>query len=75
MPRKFQFIVFFLSILSYAFVAACPSKLQLGSFRYRRSYDSEFTAPLIAYHVWPALLEDGGVLIKGECVTRRGAVS
>ncbi len=43
--------------------------------RYRRSYDSEFTAPLVAYHVWPALMEDSSVLIKGEATTRRGAVS
>ena len=44
------------------------------SCRYRRSYDSEFTAPLIAYHIWPALMEDSSVIIKGECVTRRGSV-
>ncbi|XP_042633178.1 mitochondria-eating protein-like [Cyprinus carpio] len=24
--------------------------------KYRHSFDSEFTAPLVAYHVWPALL-------------------
>ncbi|XP_029683721.1 mitochondria-eating protein isoform X2 [Takifugu rubripes] len=42
--------------------------------RYRRSYDSEFTAPLVRYHVWPTLVEGGAVLIKGEAVTRRAAV-
>uniref|UniRef100_H2YV38 Mitochondria-eating protein n=1 Tax=Ciona savignyi TaxID=51511 RepID=H2YV38_CIOSA len=47
----------------------------MNESRYRRSYDSEFTAPLVAYHIWPALVEDGTVLIKGECTTRRGAVS
>ncbi|XP_036378783.1 mitochondria-eating protein [Megalops cyprinoides] len=42
--------------------------------KYRRSYDSEFTAPLVAYHVWPALMEGDTVLVKGEAVTRRGAL-
>ncbi|XP_060885032.1 mitochondria-eating protein [Labrus mixtus] len=42
--------------------------------RYRRSYDSEFTAPLVMYHVWPALMEGDVVLVKGEAVTRRGAL-
>ncbi len=44
------------------------------SDRYRRSYDSEFTAPLVMYHVWPALLERDAVVVKGEAVTRRGAL-
>lgn len=47
----------------------------MSEHKYRRSYDSEFTAPLVAYHVWPALMEDNTVLIKGECTTRRGASS
>jgi len=42
--------------------------------RYRRSFDSEFTAPLVAFHVWPALLEGDTVILKGEAVTRRGAL-
>ncbi|KAG5849707.1 hypothetical protein ANANG_G00074590 [Anguilla anguilla] len=42
--------------------------------KYRRSYDSEFTAPMVVYHVWPALMEDDTVLVKGEAVTRRGAL-
>lgn len=41
--------------------------------RYRRSYDSDFTAPLVLYHVWPALMENDCVIMKGEAVTRRGA--
>uniref|UniRef100_A0A672IL95 Mitochondria-eating protein n=1 Tax=Salarias fasciatus TaxID=181472 RepID=A0A672IL95_SALFA len=40
--------------------------------KYRRSYDSEFTAPLVIYHVWPALAEGTNVVVKGEAVTRRG---
>uniref|UniRef100_A0A4W5LSA3 Mitochondria-eating protein n=1 Tax=Hucho hucho TaxID=62062 RepID=A0A4W5LSA3_9TELE len=42
--------------------------------KYRRSYDSEFTAPLVVYHVWPALVEGDSVLVKGEAITRRGAL-
>nr|XP_027793252.1 mitochondria-eating protein [Marmota flaviventris] len=41
--------------------------------KYRRSYDSDFTAPLVYYHVWPALTENDCVIMKGEAVTRRGA--
>ncbi|XP_013373982.1 PREDICTED: mitochondria-eating protein isoform X2 [Chinchilla lanigera] len=42
--------------------------------KYRRSYDSDFTAPLVFYHVWPALMENDGVIMKGEAVTKRGAL-
>uniref|UniRef100_H9GAT0 Mitochondria-eating protein n=2 Tax=Anolis carolinensis TaxID=28377 RepID=H9GAT0_ANOCA len=45
-----------------------------SEYKYRRSYDSEFTAPLVAYHVWPALMEEDSVIVKGEVVTRRGAL-
>ncbi|KAJ8028846.1 Mitochondria-eating protein [Holothuria leucospilota] len=41
--------------------------------KYRRTYDSEYTAPLVAYYIWPALMNNkGDVLLKGEAVTRRG---
>lgn len=52
----------------------CSSPLLLPSVRYRRSYDSEFSALLVMYHVWPALVEGDSVIVKGEAVTRRGAV-
>ncbi|XP_029002776.1 mitochondria-eating protein [Betta splendens] len=42
--------------------------------KYRRSFDSDFTAPLVFYHVWPALVEGNAVIAKGEAVTRRGAM-
>ncbi|XP_044537668.1 mitochondria-eating protein [Gracilinanus agilis] len=41
--------------------------------KYRRSCDSDFTAPLVVYHVWPALMENDAVIMKGEVVTTRGA--
>lgn len=49
-------------------------KLILCFLRYRRSFDSEFTAPLVAYHVWPTLVEGDTVILKGEAVTKRGAL-
>lgn len=39
--------------------------------RYRRTYDSEFSATSIDYFVWPALVRDRKVVAKGEVVTRR----
>ncbi|KAM6402022.1 mitochondria-eating protein isoform 2-T3 [Pluvialis apricaria] len=42
--------------------------------KYHRSFDSDFTAALVAYHVWPALMENDLVIVKGEAVTKRGAL-
>ncbi|XP_075895421.1 mitochondria-eating protein [Nelusetta ayraudi] len=42
--------------------------------KYRRSYDSEFTAPLVMYHVWPALMGGGDIVTKGEAVTKRSSL-
>lgn len=41
--------------------------------RYRRSFDSEFSAPLISHHIWPCLMQSGCVISRGEACTRRGA--
>ncbi|KAL5012841.1 hypothetical protein ScPMuIL_011392 [Solemya velum] len=41
--------------------------------KYRRSYDSEYTAPLVNHHLWPSLMQGLKVIMKGEAVTRRGA--
>ncbi|KAL8574623.1 hypothetical protein ACOMHN_055688 [Nucella lapillus] len=41
--------------------------------KYRRSYDSEYNAPLVSHHVWPALMQGKRVVVKGEANTRRGA--
>ncbi|KAM7021674.1 mitochondria-eating protein [Passerculus sandwichensis] len=38
---------------------------------YYRSFDSDFAAPFVAYHVWPPLVEDGTVIVKGEVVTKK----
>jgi len=53
-------------------VALANDSELMSEKKYRRSYDSEFTAPLVCYHIWPALMEDHQVLIKGEACTRRG---
>ncbi|XP_024114898.1 mitochondria-eating protein [Oryzias melastigma] len=42
--------------------------------KYCRSFDSDFTAPLVTFHVWPALMEGNTVIVKGEAVTRRAAM-
>ncbi|NXD92927.1 MIEAP protein, partial [Chaetorhynchus papuensis] len=38
---------------------------------YFRSCDSDFTVPFVAYHIWPPLMENGSVIVKGEAVTKR----
>ncbi|NWV40976.1 MIEAP protein, partial [Grantiella picta] len=38
---------------------------------YYRSFDSDFSAPYVAYHIWPALMENGFVIVKGEVVTKK----
>ncbi|XP_043985071.1 mitochondria-eating protein [Gambusia affinis] len=42
--------------------------------KYRRSFDSDFSAPLVVYYVWPALVEGSTVVVKGEAVTKRGVL-
>ena len=41
--------------------------------RYRRTYDSDFVAPLVNHHVWPCLMQGLCVLARGEACTKRGA--
>merc|ERR1711976_20951 len=42
--------------------------------KYRRSYDSEYSAPLVAYYIWPALMDGATCVAKGEAFTKRGAL-
>ncbi|NXC41837.1 MIEAP protein, partial [Penelope pileata] len=42
-----------------------------SEIKYHRSFDSDYTAALVAYHVWPALMENDVVIVKGEAVTKR----
>jgi len=41
--------------------------------KYRRTYDSEFSAPLVNHHVWPCLMQGTRVITRGEACTKRGA--
>lgn len=45
--------------------------------KFRRTFDAEFSAPLIGAHLWPPLInaEDGSVVLKGECATRHSPFS
>lgn len=43
----------------------------INDIRYRRTYDSEFSATTIDYFVWPALIRERKVVAKGEVVTKR----
>ena len=40
--------------------------------KFRRTFDAEFSAPLIAAHLWPPLVcgASGAVVLKGEAATR-----
>jgi len=44
----------------------------LSENKFRRTFDSEFTAPLIGAHLWPPLVNgtDGSIILKGEAATR-----
>ncbi|XP_069378500.1 mitochondria-eating protein isoform X2 [Paralichthys olivaceus] len=65
-------VAFAMQTLDPALDLAFASDGELYSdIKYRHSYDSEFTAPLVMYHVWPALMEGNSVIVKGEAVTRR----
>jgi hypothetical protein len=54
-------------------IAAASGAELFDDTRYRRSYDSEFAAPLVNHHIWPCLMQGYRVLVKGEACTRRGA--
>lgn len=63
-----------MSALAHPLDIAVATDAELfDSTKYRRSYDSEYTAPLVNHHIWPSLMQGARVIMKGECVTRRGA--
>ncbi|XP_011684040.2 mitochondria-eating protein isoform X1 [Strongylocentrotus purpuratus] len=85
-PAEVDFRVLTLFIRELVKVAwsmsALPSPLDISGARdgelfddlkYRRSYDSEYSAPLVSHYIWPSLVDVAGrVILKGEAVTRRG---
>ncbi|XP_046579448.1 mitochondria-eating protein-like isoform X7 [Haliotis rubra] len=54
-------------------IAASTDAELFDDNKYRRSYDSEYTAPLVNHHIWPCLMQGIKTLVKGEALTRRGA--
>ncbi|CAH1777574.1 unnamed protein product [Owenia fusiformis] len=63
-----------MSALAHPLDIAIATDAELfDEFKYRRSYDSEYTAPLVNHHIWPCLQQSTKVLMKGEANTRRGA--
>ncbi|KAK3588730.1 hypothetical protein CHS0354_019195 [Potamilus streckersoni] len=63
-----------MSALAHPLDIAVATDAELyDSTKYRRSYDSEYTAPLVNHHIWAALMQGARVVMKGESCTRRGA--
>ncbi|XP_052794777.1 mitochondria-eating protein-like isoform X7 [Mya arenaria] len=63
-----------MSALAHPLDIAVSSRAELfDDTKYRRSYDSEYTAPLVNHHIWPGLIQGAICRMKGECCTRRGA--
>jgi len=54
-------------------VALATDSELYDEYKYRRSYDSEYSAPLVNHHIFPCLMQSTRVLVKGEACTRRGA--
>jgi hypothetical protein len=52
---------------------APAARLELfDDMKYRRSYDSDISAPLVTHHIWPCLMQGSRVLMKGEAYAVRG---
>ncbi|XP_023931205.1 mitochondria-eating protein isoform X3 [Lingula anatina] len=63
-----------MSALAHPLDIAVSSDAELfDDYKYRRSYDSEYTAPLVNHHIWACLQQGTKVIVKGEACTRRGA--
>lgn len=63
-----------MSALAHSLDIAIATDAELfDDTKYRRSYDSEYTAPLVNHHIWPALMQGVRTVVKGEACTRRGA--
>ncbi|UJR34126.1 hypothetical protein I4U23_021533 [Adineta vaga] len=67
-------IAWHMSCLAYPLDIAFASTSEVfDETKYRRSYDSEYSAPLVDHHIWPALMQGARVIVKGEACTKRGA--
>jgi len=67
-------IAWHMACLVYPFDIAFASDAEVfDDTKYRRSYDSEYSAPLVDHHIWPTLMHGTRVVLKGEACTKRGA--
>jgi len=67
-------IAWHMACLAYPLDIAFASDAEVfDDTKYRRSYDSEYAAPLVNHHIWPALMQGSRVVLKGEACTKRGA--
>jgi hypothetical protein len=54
-------------------IAPAASLELFDESKYRRSYDSDFSAPLVTHHIWPCLMLGTRIVMKGEACAIRGA--
>jgi len=67
-------VAWHMACLAYPLDIAFASESEVfDDSKYRRSYDSEYAAPLVNHHIWPALMQGARVIVKGEACTKRGA--
>ncbi|CAF0764934.1 unnamed protein product [Adineta steineri] len=72
--REASRVAWHMACLSYPLDIAFASNAEVfDETKYRRSYDSEYAAPLVDHHIWPALMQGARVIVKGEACTKRGA--
>ncbi|CAF1251308.1 unnamed protein product, partial [Didymodactylos carnosus] len=67
-------VAWHMACLAYPLDIAFASDAEVfNDSKYRRSYDSEYSAPLVDHHVWPCLMQGTKTIVKGEACTKRGA--
>lgn len=67
-------IAWHMACLPYPLDIAFASEAEVfDETKYRRSFDSEYSAPLVNHHIWPALTQGARTIVKGEACTKRGA--
>lgn len=70
--RECSVLAWQMTALPYPLDVAPASDAELfDEYRYRRSYDSEYAAPLVHHHIWPSLMQGARVIMKGEACTKR----
>jgi hypothetical protein len=58
-------VAWHMTCLAYPLDIAFASDAEVfDDTKYRRSYDSEYAAPLVDHHIWPALMQGPRVIVK-----------